>query len=63
MCIRDRATGASEPTSGPGNSKLSYEDGQYTYVWKTDKSWSGTCRTFELTLNDGSSHFTTISLK
>lgn len=25
----------------------------YTYVWKTSKSFAGTCRQFELTLNDG----------
>ncbi|MGW0073339.1 PxKF domain-containing protein, partial [Streptosporangium sandarakinum] len=50
-------------TVGPGNSKLGYGDGRYNYVWKTDKRWSGTCRTFELKLDDGSSHFTTINLK
>ena len=25
----------------------------YTYVWKTDKSWAGKCRTFVLKLTDG----------
>ncbi|MEV0973249.1 PxKF domain-containing protein [Microtetraspora glauca] len=33
------------------------------YVWKTDRGWSNTCRQFELKLDDGSSHFTTIRLK
>ena len=35
-------------------SGLSYdaESGTYTYVWKTEKSWSGTCRTFRMTLAD-----------
>jgi MBG domain/Trehalose utilisation len=28
----------------------------YTYVWKTDRSWGGTCRKFMLTLADGSTH-------
>ena len=28
----------------------------YTYVWKTDKAWAGTCRTFVLTLTDGIEH-------
>ncbi len=28
----------------------------YTYTWKTDKSWSGTCRLFSMTLTDGSVH-------
>ena len=25
---------------------------QYTYVWKTEKSWSGTCRVLVLTFNE-----------
>jgi hypothetical protein len=28
----------------------------YTYVWKTDPTWAGTCRKFILTLSDGSTH-------
>jgi hypothetical protein len=28
----------------------------YTYVWKTNASWAGTCRKFQLTLADGSTH-------
>jgi len=28
----------------------------YTYVWKTNPSWAGTCRKFVLTLSDGSAH-------
>jgi len=28
----------------------------YTYVWKTDRAWSGTCRRLELVLVDGSTH-------
>lgn len=28
----------------------------YNYVWKTEHSWAGTCRTFDMTLNDGGSH-------
>jgi CSLREA domain-containing protein len=29
---------------------------QYTYVWKTDKSWAGRCGALELGLTDGSDH-------
>ena len=29
---------------------------KYTYVWKTDPSWTGTCRKVTLTLVDGSVH-------
>jgi hypothetical protein len=28
----------------------------YTYVWKTDPNWAGSCRKFILTLVDGSTH-------
>ena len=37
------------------NSGLSYHsDGdQYSYVWKTDKSWAGSCRQLTLRLADG----------
>ncbi|MGH9937989.1 MAG: PxKF domain-containing protein, partial [Blastocatellia bacterium] len=27
---------------------------QYTYVWKTEKSWAGACRQLIVRLNDGS---------
>jgi hypothetical protein len=29
---------------------------RYSYVWKTDPSWAGTCRMFMLTLTDGTTH-------
>jgi len=45
-------------TVAAGNSSLQYDalTDEYTYVWKTDKSWSGTCRQLTLTLADGTSH-------
>jgi len=41
-----------------GSSGLAYDavTGQYTYVWKTQDSWAGTCRRFTLRLDDGSTH-------
>jgi hypothetical protein len=30
--------------------------GTYTFVWKTDKSFAGTCRELRLTVSDGSGH-------
>ena len=47
-----------ETTLTAGNSSLSYDAGQdrYTYVWKTDKAWAGTCRALVLKLKDGSVH-------
>jgi hypothetical protein len=43
-------------TLAAGDSSLSYDpqNDQYTYVWKTDSSWVGTCRQFVMQLNDGS---------
>ncbi|MEV7009343.1 PxKF domain-containing protein [Streptosporangium sp. NPDC051022] len=62
-CDTGKPTGPAEPTRNPGNSSISYGGGQYNYVWKTDKSWSDTCRQFQLKLDDGTSHFATIKLK
>jgi hypothetical protein len=35
---------------------LSFLAGQYTFVWRTEKSWRGQCRRFTLTLVDGTAH-------
>jgi hypothetical protein len=47
------------------NSGLTYDpaSGQYTYVWKTQKSWAGTCRQFTLRLTDGSDHIALFQFK
>ncbi len=47
-----------EQTSTAGSSTLQFDPGsnQYTYVWKTAKSWAGTCRQLTVNLNDGSTH-------
>jgi hypothetical protein len=51
-------TDAIEETLTAGNSSLQYDAGTgiYTYVWKTQSSWAGACRTFYLNLNDGSAY-------
>ena len=54
----DCPVGAPENPVRPGIGKgglksLGYS---YNYVWKTDRSWAGTCRKFRLTLADGSTH-------
>ncbi len=43
----------SEPAKPAGGSELTYDkaSGQYTCVWKTDKSWQG-CRVLALRLTD-----------
>jgi len=49
---------AIESTVTAGQSSLQYDStlDQYTYVWKTDKGWAGTCRQLEVKLTDGTSH-------
>ena len=44
-----------EETATAGASDLQYDVATqtYTYVWKTQKAWSGTCRRFTLRLDDG----------
>ena len=53
--------GASETISTDNDddedrSGLRSEGSTYTYFWKTDRSWSGTCRKLVLTLADGTKH-------
>ena len=47
-----------EETVTAGGSSLSYDPltDQYNYVWKTDKSWAGSCRQLVVLLNDGTYH-------
>ena len=46
-------------------SGLTYDAGSgiYTYVWKTDKKWGGSCRTLSVELADGSSQTVSFSFK
>ena len=58
-CSGGAALDAIEQTVAAGGSALSYPflaASQYTYVWKTQKLWAGTCRQFVFTLADGTSH-------
>jgi len=52
-------------TVAAASSSLSYDPAsdQYTYVWKTDKSWAGTCRQLQVKLNDGSTKIAQFRLK
>lgn len=46
-----------------GGSSLSYSPDTYTYVWKTESSWAGTCRQLVVTLNDGTVHTANFKFK
>lgn len=54
-----------EETLTAGSSSLSYSAGsdQYNYVWKTDKSWAGTCRQLAVKLIDGTVHYANFQFK
>jgi hypothetical protein len=45
-----------ETTTSPAGLTYDAAAGQYVYVWKTNKSWAGTCRTLIVGLIDGSEH-------
>jgi uncharacterized repeat protein (TIGR01451 family) len=49
---------AIEETVTAGGSALQYDSSleQYTYVWKTNKAWAGSCRQLVVKLDDGTYH-------
>ena len=55
VCDSSEPVDAIEQTVTAGTSSLQYDPltGQYTYVWKTDKTWAGTCRQLVVKLVDG----------
>jgi hypothetical protein len=54
-CSTLGAIAASAPTASAGSSSLQYDSSadQYSYIWKTDKSWAGTCRSLVIRFVDG----------
>ena len=54
-----------EQTVNAGGSSLSYDPttDRYTYTWKTDKAWKGTCRLLVVRLSDGTDHFAKFRFK
>lgn len=57
-CDGSTSINAVEETGTAGNSGLSYDSDidQYSYNWKTDKGWSGTCRQLIVQFDDGSEY-------
>jgi hypothetical protein len=52
-------------TTTTSQSGLQYDAASdtYTYVWKTDKAWAGTCRQLTVALTDGSTHTALFQLR
>ena len=48
-----------------GSSGLTYDStsDQYTYVWKTQKAWAGTCGQLQVKLTDNTTHTANFSFK
>jgi hypothetical protein len=57
-CDTGAPTGPDPSAATPGASGLAYDatTDTYTWVWKTDVAWAGTCRRFIVQLNDGTRH-------
>jgi hypothetical protein len=52
-CDTGAILGIPELAANPGGSSLSYGGGKYNFVWKTNKTWAGTCRQLTVKLIDG----------
>jgi glycosidase len=57
-CADHSPLGAAAETLTPGSSSLSYDPASdtYTYVWKTDRTWAGSCRQLTVAFADGTTH-------
>lgn len=65
LCNSTAPVDGIEETMTAGKSTLQYDTGTstYTYAWKTDADWSGTCRQLVVKLADGSTHRANFQLK
>ncbi len=64
-CDTSAPPASAEQTVNAGVSTLTYDPStdQYIYVWKSDKSWAGTCRQLVVILKDGSIHTANFQFK
>jgi len=65
QCATGTLEDAVEETVNAGGSSLQYDAAanQYIYVWKTEKSWNGTCRQLQLKLADGTTQVANFKFK
>ena len=64
-CVGGLPVSSVEETVTAGSSSLTYDatSDRYIYVWKTEKSWRGTCRQLIVKLHDGSLHIANFQFK
>jgi predicted extracellular nuclease len=62
-CDTGEVLGTPLPIANPGGSSMSYGGGKYNDVWKTEKSWSGTCRQLIVKLIDSTEHLANFQFK
>lgn len=64
-CSTGLSLGPAEEIENPGSTLLSYDvnTGRYTFIWKTDKAWRGTCRMLILKFDDGTEYKTLFKFK
>lgn len=65
LCDTTDPSAVIEETVNAGGSTLSYNatTDQYSYVWRTDKAWKGTCRMLVIKFNDDSQHLAKFRFK
>ena len=64
-CDTSAPLGEPEPavTAGSSSHRSRASTRRYTYIWKTDKRWAGSCREFTLKLDDGTEHRASFSFR
>ena len=62
-CTSGSPVNTTTMTDTAGGSGLQFSNGTYTYVWKTSKTWAGTCQQIDVQLNDGTDHLALFSFK
>ena len=62
-CDDQSVVGDAEFAPSDDDVGLTFEDGQYKWVWKTSKAYGGSCRQFMIQLNDGGIHYANFKFK
>ena len=52
-----------EELAAPGSTVFRFDGTQFIYNWQTSKQWAGGCRTLQVKLSDGTSHYAQFTFK